>query len=501
MRIACIYSIENYTSVSRPLPHWNQLPFGLSMIAAHLERAGHDVECWVICPGSNLQSVASEILDRFGAELAALTAVTTQFPIINRFARILKQRAPALHTILGGHHATLASDDAIASPWIDTICVGEGEKAAIAYVEALEAGRHPEGIPGLWIKDPRTGTIEKTPPVPFDADLDSMPFINRDHWNRWVNDPDRSSVIVIGRGCPYLCTYCSNHALKSVTTGKFVRFRSPENVVEEIRQVLARTPEVEEFHLEVETIGAMPGFVEKLSDVLSVVNAGRAKPLRFSTNLTVTTRLVSAPAIMDGFLAAMARANIRAVNIGLESGSERIREKILKRPRYTNADLIEFSNVARRHGIDVTLFVLLGLPTETPAEFGETVAVARACRPAGVYLSIFYPYPGTDLHRMAAEMKLFDPTRIRTTAERSRAYLDLPGFPKWRILFEFNAFYFRLYYGEWPLPRIMAYAARQALSRYPALVSALRYMFAHSAVLKNVRRSVKTRRATVSASG
>lgn len=493
MRIACIYSIESYTSVQRPLPHWSQLPFGLSMIAAHLERAGHTVECWVICPGSNLDAVASDILLRFGAEMAALTAVTTQFPIIERFARVLKEREPALHTILGGHHATLASENAIASPWIDAICVGEGEKASVEYTDALAAGRKPAGIPGLWIKDPQSGAIGKTPAAPFDADLDAMPVINRGHWSRWVNNPDRSSVILVGRGCPYLCTYCSNHALKSITTGKFVRFRTPGNIVAEIQQVIAECPDVEELHLEVETIGAVPGFVEKLSMALVTLNAGRARALRFSTNLSVTTRLVSAPENMDDFLAALARGNIRTVNIGLESGSERIRDQILKRPRYTNADIVTFCNAARRHGIDINLFVLLGLPTETPAEFGETVAIARACRPAGVYLSIFYPYPGTHLHRMAAEMKLFDPARIRPTAERSRAYLDLPGFPKWRILFEFSVFYYRLYRGEWPMTRILAHAARLTLSCYPALVSVFRYIVDRSAMLKRVRRSLRTR--------
>lgn len=495
MRIACVYSVESYTTVERPLPHWALFPFGLSVIAAILERAGHTVECWVICPGSKLDAVADEILLGFGADVAAFTAVSTQFPAINNFAKILKERAPALHTILGGHHATLAPDDAIASPWIDTICVGEGDQAVVSYTDALADGRRPSDIPGLWVKDPRTGAIEKTPPRPFYTDLDSLPFVNRDHWSRWVNNPDHSSVVVVGRGCPFLCTYCSNHALKSVTTGKFVRFRSPDNIVAEIEQVVASCPDIEEFYLEVETIGAIPRFAFDLSEKLAELNARRARPLRFGTNLSVTTRLVADTEGMESFLAALARGNIRSVTIGLESGSERIRTEILKRPRYTNADIIAFCRAAKRHGIKVSLQVLLGLPTETPAEFRETVAVARACESAGVYLSIFYPYPGTDLHKMAAEMKLFDPTRIRPTAERSRAYLDLPGFPKWRILYEYYTFLFRLYRGQWPMLRILAYSARHMMTSFPALVSVFRYVVSRSEALQRIRRSLTGRRA------
>ncbi|HYD68801.1 B12-binding domain-containing radical SAM protein [Azospirillum sp.] len=493
MRIACIYSLESYTSVVRPLPHWNYFPFGLSMIAAVLERAGHTVECWVICPGSDLSAVADDILVRFGAEVAACTAVSTQFPIIERFAKLLKQRSPALHTILGGHHATLASEAAIASPWIDTICVGEGDQAVVAYADALAAGRRPTGIPGLWVKDLETGEIEKTPPVPFYADLDSLPFVNRDHWSRWVNNPDRSSVIVLGRGCPFLCTYCSNHALKSVTTGKFVRFRSPDNVMAEIEQLAAALPELEYVYLEVETIGAIPRYAMELSERLAAFNAGRERPVRFGTNLSVTTRLVSDAQELERFLAALARGNITSVNIGLESGSERIRNEILKRPRYTNADIIAFCQAARRHGINVHLFVLLGLPTETPAEFAETAAVARDCQPADLFLSIFYPYPGTDLYRMAREMNLFDPSRIRPTAERSRAYLDLPGFPKWRIMLEYSIFYYRVYRGRWPMTRILAYSVRQVLNCVPALVSLFRFAVDRSPLLRQVRRILKAR--------
>ena len=498
MRIACIYSVETYSSVEQPLSRWTDFPFGLSMIAAVLERAGHTVECWVICPGGDLELVADEILHRFGAEAAACTAVTTQFPMIERFTALLKRRNPALHTILGGHHATLVPDEVMASPWFDAICVGEGDQAAVAYADALGAGKTPTGIPGLWIKDRQTGDIEKSPPSPFYTDLDSLPFVNREHWRRWVVNPDRSSVIVVGRGCPFLCTYCSNHALKSVTTGKFVRFRSVDNVLQEIRLLAQSCPDLEFIYLEVETIGALPQYAAQLSDRLAAFNAERTSSIRFGTNLSVTSRLVGDPAALEGLLSALARGNIISLNIGLESGSERIRDAILKRPRYTNADIIAFCAAARRFGVEVTLFVLIGLPTETPAECLETAAVARACNPTNFYLSIFYPYPGTDLHRTARDMKLFDPSQIQPTAERSRAYLDLPGFPKRRIMFEYVAFYFRVYHGRWPLWRIVAYTVWQALNCLPTAASSLRKRLAESKALRYLRRRATTRPIAVS---
>ena len=319
-RVACVYSLENHQSSEKPLRSWLTIPFGLASVATALERAGHEVQCWVICPRTSLHQIADEIVSLFCADMIALTAVSTQFPIVNRLGEAIKRRSPQLPVVLGGHHATLAPDNAIASPWIDAICVGEGEAAACAYADNIDRGHQQAAIPGMWIKVPGRRELDRTAPVPFIADLDGLPFIKRNHWARWVDDRDRVHGILIGRGCPYVCTYCSNHALKNITNGKYVRLRSPDSILDELRQLIVFAPDIESVYLEMETIGVVYKNAIELCDKLAEFNRSRHCPIVFGTNLSVTGRLVGNEEQLHGLLSAFQRANITMLNIGLEFG-------------------------------------------------------------------------------------------------------------------------------------------------------------------------------------
>ena len=70
-RVACLFSVEYYDRLETPLTGFDKIPYGLSVIAACLERAGHEVRCWVITPDTPLVSIAQEIVEEFDQWLAA----------------------------------------------------------------------------------------------------------------------------------------------------------------------------------------------------------------------------------------------------------------------------------------------------------------------------------------------------------------------------------------------------------------------------------------------
>lgn len=447
-RVACLFSIEYYDSLEHPLPGWDKIPFGLSVIAACLEEAGHEVQCWVLCPDSPLDTAIDEIVNGFRCDLVAASAVTTQFPLIAVVCAGIKSAKPSIPVLLGGVHATICPQECIAHPAIDALCVGEGEDVAVAWANSLSRGDRPTGIPGAWIKNPGTGEIERTPPAPFRTDLDDLPLVNYAHWERWVDPDNRLLRVVVGRGCPYACAYCSNHALRAVQAGPYVRFRSPDNILSEMEMLVRRFPDLWSINLEIETIGASVHWAIALCDALAAFNATRKRPIVFGANLAVTTPLLQREAQLLALLEAFKRANLLRLRVGLESGSPRIRKEILNRPPYSNDELVRFSELAREHGIDLSLYIMIGVPTETPEEAMGTSAVARALNPAEIDPAIYYPYPGTKLFEMSARMHLIDPRQIGYTAERSRVYLKLKNFPRWKVFLEYILMHWRVFHGR-----------------------------------------------------
>jgi len=106
---------------------------------------------------------------------------------------------------------------------------------------------------------------------------------------------------------------------------------------------------------------------------------------------------------------------------------------------------------------------MMGIPGESVADFRETLQMVRRCEPDNIWLSIYYPYPGTDLYCLAKEQELFKKEIISHVLERKRPYLNLPGFSKRRIRIEYILFKFNVYKGKQPLKERIFYAMRAAI--------------------------------------
>lgn len=489
--IICVYSVESYVSLEKPIRDGCSIPFGIAMIASELQRAGHDVELLVFTPDTPILGTLRSFLGRFQPRLFCLTAVSTQFPLICDIAKVIKQLDPTIFVILGGPHASLMPDEAIASPYLDAVCVGEGDTAVVELATQLEAGRQPTQIHNLWLKQPGTNAVEKNEPAPFFDHLDSLPFIDRELWRPWIHEPERDPSVLVGRGCPFRCSYCSNHILGKLARGAYVRFRSPANIIAEIEQI-TQDPKVTNVYLEVETIGVNVEYAFQLCKALSQFNDRRKNPIKFKINLAVTQKLVRNSELINRLFQELKRANIVTINIGLESGSERIRNEVLRRPRYSNEDISTFCFVAKQYDIKITMFVMMGLPGESVADFHETLQIVRQCEPNNIWLSIYYPYPGTDLYRIAKEQNLFKEESINHLLERKRAYLDLPGFSKRRIQIEYVLFKFNVYKGKYPLKKRIFYALRTAIEMNQKLENAYLYTSRYTKIGQALFRKYKS---------
>jgi radical SAM superfamily enzyme YgiQ (UPF0313 family) len=453
-------------SLKKELYSPGDIPFGISFIATILKQAGHNVKLIVVTPTTPLNEELQTLIDDFKPDLFCLTAVSTQMPIIKKVGEVVRQIDDKVFIILGGSHPTLNPEEVIAYDFIDAVCVGEGEKAAIELTRQLESGgSSPTGIANLWIKNRQTGDVEKNSRLPFFTDLDSLPFIDREMWEPFIsNKKNVLYTVLAGRGCPNRCTYCSNHALARITNGRYVRFRSPENIIEEIKALIGRDPNVETIFLETETLGANLKYTYQLLEQLTDFNNSLKKPLKFGTNLALNRQIKNNRQLLQAFK----DAGLDFFRIGLESGSEKVRREVLRRPKYYNDDLIEFCRLAREFGVKYTINLLIGLPGETHEDFQETIDVTRKCRPTyGVSVSIFFPYPGTRLFEVCKEQDLLSSDFRTAISERTGTVLNLPGFSPWQIKKEFILFYYKVHKGYKPWSDIAATTLRNIVDAYP----------------------------------
>jgi anaerobic magnesium-protoporphyrin IX monomethyl ester cyclase len=427
MNILFIYSMYDICSPQKPLGRLDQMAFGISYISAQLKKNGHTTR--LLVTSSSLADIPRRLLDdtigAFQPKLICCTAVYSEYRFISNLAQYIKTRYPHIFISIGGAHPSLNPEQVVAGPF-DAVCIGEGEYPTLELAGQLEQGLIPSGIANFWFK--RDGLVEKNPPRPFLENLDELPFPDRLMWQPWIEDiPTRAyTTVLLGRGCPFECTYCCNHALKKITSGPYVRLRSPDNIVSEIKEVIAENPRIKTFGLEMDTIAANQDWLLELCSRLEVLNQTLAEPRSFEVNLRVTPG-----ADFSDIFAAFKRSHFTVVNIGVESGSERVRRDILRRS-YSNEDIRRVREDARRYGLKIFFYNIIGIPGETRDDFQQTVEINRAYAPDGYYVYIFFPYPGTDLFTRCQEQGLLKDSGD-TSGERTEAKFAIPGFTRRQI--------------------------------------------------------------------
>lgn len=437
MRILFVYSVQKSILQNKPLLGQENIYFGISQLSSVLKQHGHSCELVVLDRRYGTKNI--DLLDKritsFSPQILSFTAVFSEFEFIYDIASQLKRRYSDLFFYAGGVHLTLNPDEKYLDVF-DAFCVGEGEYPTLELVDGLEKGEDISNIANLWVKT-KAG-IKKNPERAYISDLDSLPPADREMWQEWILEPQTKLTVLIGRGCPFNCTYCCNHKLRKISPGKYVRMRSPENILEEIQQLHISYPDTNEIYLEVETLGVNIKWLEHFCELMYQFGINTGFKIKFGTNLRIFPTL-DVDAVFKNFK----KANITSVTIGLESGSYRIRKEILNRD-YSNELILQVAELAKSYGIELALFNMVGLPTETWEDFQETLKMNQVIQPAFHATSIFFPYPGTDIYDTCKDLGLL-PESINTKDERQIAVMDMPGFSRKQIEKGFNSFHYNVY--------------------------------------------------------
>lgn len=376
-------------------------PLGMLWIGGELRRAGYGVEL-----------VDQQVDDRdpaaAAAELRPALALVggtshSRFASFELASRI-KEASPPTTVVYGGPHASFTGDDTLQNvPAVDVIVRGEGEAACLELASWAEAGARTEDlgkIDGISFWD--DGRVVHTRPRAPVTDLDALGAPARDllPYGRYgmkmeYLDDVAGASLMTARGCPIGCTFCSASAM----FGHTYRRRSVPAVVDEVEDLITnRGAEGVKIFDSTFTLSRrhVEGFCAELK------RRGLDIPWECEIRLDGIDREL---------LATMREAGCYYVDVGVESGSQRVLDEcVRKRVRLERAPKV--FKWCEELGLLTKVFFTLGHPGETYAEARETNRFIRRHRKyvrlfgyhAGVKI-----YPGTYVEQYARENDLMPP--------------------------------------------------------------------------------------------
>lgn len=367
-------------------------PMGLLSVAAAAEAAGHRV---VIVDADAEGLTADQALDRIVAlrpDCVGATVMTATADLCAAFFARLKERLPAVPVVVGGPHPSSLPERTLRdAPAFDVAVIGEGDETIVELLGALAAARDLAAIPGLACR--HGADIAVTAPRGPIADLGTLPLpayhlLDRARyrsygWNSWVSGHRAPvGVIFAARGCVGRCNFCAAHTV----FGRGIRYFPLAKVKQQL-DYLVRDWQIRVLYFQDDTFTANRALVEALCDY--IVEQGYHRQLEIMVSSRVDT-------VNPELLRRMRRAGVRWICFGVESGNQRILDRMGK--RITVEQVREAFRLAREAGLFIAGNFMLGHIGETKQTALDTIALAVELDQEYASFAIAIPLPGTELY-------------------------------------------------------------------------------------------------------
>ncbi|MFC1961550.1 B12-binding domain-containing radical SAM protein [Chloroflexota bacterium] len=372
-------------------PHttrYPQVPMGLALLAAVLEKAGYPVK---VLDANALNLVPDNVAAYVGdADVVALTAMTPTVSSAIAVARYSKQVNPRQTVILGGAHATLLPEETMQkAPEIDIVVRGEGEETFPELLSALDTGRPLDDVAGITFRS--KGGLVATPPRRSEINLEALPFfayhllsLEQYHPHPPHGLASPSAALITSRGCPYHCAYCS----KPIFGNRF-RAQSPERVLAEIEYLQHRFGIREiAFYDDVFTLDK--------KRARAIAEGLLQRGIRLHWTCETRVNLVD-----KELLQLFKKAGCYFIAYGIESANPDILKTMHKDISLEQVE--EAVRWTRESGIQTIGYFMLGSPGETPETIRQTIDLARKLKLDFAQFSVTTPFPGTELYRLLGE--------------------------------------------------------------------------------------------------
>ncbi|MCP4676430.1 MAG: radical SAM protein [Deltaproteobacteria bacterium] len=368
-------------------------PLGLATIASVLAETGHRVSFIDLAFTRSPAKKLNDTIETFRPHALGFTLWTTQY---SKFLSLVDDcpAARRIPVVAGGPHAGVAAEEILRDGRVRVVVRGEGELIAARVFEALQNGKGLSNIDGIAFLD-EAGAYVQTPEVDYFENLDELPsppyglFRVTRYRNRLRGLPVVD--MMTSRGCPYSCGFC----YRGPTGGRKVRFMSPKRVLAEMER-LYRNFGFRAFFF-VDDIFTLRR--ERIIEICELIIASRR---RFYWACQTRVDRVDFE-----LLALMKRAGCISIHFGVESGSQRIVDKLDKKT--TVEQTMTAIADCQRLRIPTMVYFMLGTPWDTPETKRQTIALAKQLKSTVTLFFAATPFPGTKLRDAFIENGMYVP--------------------------------------------------------------------------------------------
>jgi len=410
---------------------------GSRLISALLKKSGHTVtNVYLARRKPEYQKKEFQALDLLlrESDLVMVAVYSSYAPRARAVTEYIHLNHPRLMVVWGGPHCI--SVPQLCLRYADAVCFSEGDQAVPAFVEKLATGKEFIHTPNMAFKIANRIQVNRVLP-PFDR-LDSLPYYDYGFDGHFILDDDLLPMdkdvmkemmrqypfylpalfFLTSRGCPHQCSYCNNNRFVSMFGKNYIRYYSPDRVIDELKKIISDLNFIE-------FIGfGDDDFMARSEDEIYSIFERYKKEIDIPFGVAAsanTFRKRKFEILMDN--------GMIAFNMGIQSGSQRVLKEVYNRPislNRTRSIIREIEQYSQSGKITIVLDFIIDNPYETREDIISTfrylLDLPFHIKPNLFFLSFF---PGTPIYEKAVEdsyIRADDDSQYRSFTRSSIRY-------------------------------------------------------------------------------
>jgi len=363
-------------------------PLGLLCVATAIDTlSSHKVKVIdAVAQKMNFEALIREVI-QYQPDVVGISAWTDFWWPAYKTGELIKQALPNVHLCYGGPHVSIYPQETLSVDFADSVIVGDGEIPFLFLCNMVSHGDLSNDFPGLHLK---LGGVKSPPMLQFiQADLDALPIPDRSlllssHYGSVLSKGNLTTTMITSRGCPHRCSFCKLNFQKTIA-------RSAQSIVDEFKEIKTLGISEVEIYDDTFTWGQ-----ERLRDICEGL-------IRDGNDVTWAVRDRVSAADPEMY-ALMYKAGCRRIHLGIESGVQRVLDRMQK--RITTDQALFAVATAKKAGFEVLTYFMFGNLDETVSDMKETIAFALKLNSDYAEFSITIPYPGTQMYEEALATRI-----------------------------------------------------------------------------------------------